>query len=377
VATPGAVDAETLRTLGMDARTPHQLVMVDGHFSAALSQLASLPAALRVLDLNDRAAASELLVRAHFGTLAAAQQYPIAALNTALGVGGVLLHATAQDAEPIAVHVLHVATSAQAHTACYPRTLIICGAGARLALRESFVSIGNSASLIAPVMECFVADAAELQLVRLQDEGPSHVHLSYTAVQLARDARFTANLVSFGGRIGRTELSIALSGPGSSCNIDGLYVADGAQHLDHTLHIAHMAPHCSSSAWYRGVLAGKSSSVFNGKVRVHPGARGTNALQQNRNLLLSKKATANTRPQLEIDNDDVRCAHGATVGQLDEDQVFYLRARGLSERDARQILTHAFAAMAFASIADAESRDELDQRLTRRLLPMAAEASSP
>jgi len=221
--------------------------------------------------------------------------------------------------------------------------------------------------LTTAVTEFLVGPGAVVDHVKVQQEASSTFHLASTFVHLHRASTFTSHAITFGGRIARNDISATLAGEGAECTLNGLYVADGDTLVDTHTTIDHAQPHCPSHEVYKGILAGNAKGVFNGKIIVRPDAQKTDAKQTNKALLLSGDATINTKPQLEIFADDVKCTHGATVGQLDDDQMFYLRARGIALADARNILIHAFASDVLNGIRLDAIREELEVALVRKL----------
>lgn len=237
------------------------------------------------------------------------------------------------------LYVIHIGNST-AHTL----NGIMLGKGAEATLVEHFVgSDENSAGLSNIATYIRLQDNAALTHYHLQMEGSKQFHVGRVDVKQGRDSHYTLHAVELGGSLSRADIVVNLAETGASCELNGLFVASGRQHIDHHTRIDHNAPHCVSREKYRTVLDGRSHAVFNGKIVVAEGAVKTDSAQSNANLLLSKNAEIDTKPELEIYNDDVKCAHGVTVGQLDENQLFYLKSRGLSEEEARQLLTFAFA----------------------------------
>jgi Fe-S cluster assembly protein SufD len=240
------------------------------------------------------------------------------------------------------VHILHVAM--QAGRASYPRCVVIAETGAQCTVVEEYAALSPEAYFTNAVTEIAVAPGAKLRHIKLQRESDRAFHIATCAVAVAKDATYASQTISLGARLSRYDLKVALNGEGASVQIDGLALISGRQLADtHTL-IDHAEPSGRSAQIHKTIVGGAAHAVFNGKIFVRPGAQLTDSAQESRNLLLSDKATVDTKPQLEIFADDVKCAHGATVGQLDAEQLFYLRSRGLSDTIARNLLTYAFAA---------------------------------
>lgn len=282
---------------------------------------------------------------------------PLDALNTAMHRDGVVITATGSGS----LRVVHLAQQGASHA----RSLVIAKRGARLVLVEEH--IGEIAGTLAnPVTEIIIEDGAEVRLVRLIDAEAGSFHLGSVHVRLGRDARFTYHGFAVGGQITRTRITTTLA-TGSTAEMSGITLAGRDQHHDVHLTLDHAAPHASSSQAFRGVVAERGRSVFTGKVIVRPQAQKTDAAQNVRHLLLHEDAWVNARPQLEILADDVKCSHGATVGRLNEESLFFLRSRGLSLPQARALLVEAFASETLGKVPDEALRDALDVRIRRRL----------
>ncbi|MEJ2133415.1 MAG: Fe-S cluster assembly protein SufD, partial [Gammaproteobacteria bacterium] len=215
--------------------------------------------------------------------------------------------------------------------------------------------------------QILLEDDAELDLVSIQSESDTAYHFSSLDVRQERDSRFRSHQITLGGAISRSEINVRLDAPGVDCELNGLFLVDGDQHADNQTTVDHASPHGTSRELYKGILGGRSEGVFNGCVLVRPDAQKTNARQFNANLLISDDAQINTKPTLEISADDVKCSHGSTVGRLDEDALFYLRARGVDERTARQMLTVAFASEIANAIPQGSLRAQVEQLIAAKL----------
>jgi Fe-S cluster assembly protein SufD len=251
--------------------------------------------------------------------------------------------------------------------AAYPRVLAWAGRNSRLSLIETYAAAVEGVYLTDAVTEMFLAEGAIVEHDRLQSESTQAFHVATMAVRQERSSVLSSNAVSVGGALARSTVTAVLAGEGGECTLNGLMMAAGEQLTDSHTVIDHAAAHCASHELYKSILDGRSRGVFNGKIYVRPGAQKTDAKQTNKTLLLSGDATINTKPQLEIFADDVKCTHGATVGQLNEDQLFYLRARGIGEEEAKELLTFAFASDVVSRIHAAPFRDQLDRLLRARL----------
>jgi Fe-S cluster assembly protein SufD len=319
-----------------------RLVFVDGVPAPELAQQGALPAGVTVVALSDAIKSHAALIEPHLAKLAGAEQELFTALNTAFLQHGVFIH-LAKDAQLKApIHLLFVA--AGNGVAAYPRCLIVAESGSEACVIEDYVALGDGAYLTNAVTEIAVAPNASLRHIKLQRESQKAFHISNCAVALAKDARFQSHAVTLGARLSRNNLNISQQGEGVNVEIDGLALIGGRQTADtHTL-VDHTKAHGICRQTHKTIVGGAGHAVFNGKVFVREGAQLTDSSQQSRNLLLSDKARVDTKPQLEIYADDVKCAHGAAVGQLDAEHLFYLKSRGLPEAQARNLLTYAFGA---------------------------------
>jgi Fe-S cluster assembly protein SufD len=295
----------------------------------------------------------------HLGRHAAFDDNAFAALNTAFLNDGALIVATRNVAVAGPVHLLFIATQAEA--ASYPRCLVVAEAGSAVTVIEDFVALQDQAYFTNAVTEIAVADNASVTHVRVQREGAQAFHIANCAVSLAHASRYRSVSVAFGARISRYNLNVKQTGEGVECAVDGLALIRDTQLADTHTCIDHARPHGKSRQQHKCIVDGSAHAVFNGKILVREGAQLTDSSQSSRNLLLSAKARVDTKPQLEIFADDVKCAHGATVGQLDADEVFYLKSRGLSDAAARNLLTYAFGAEIIDRIPVASLKHELEQ----------------
>ncbi len=319
-----------------------RLVFVDGVPAPELSLSGALPAGVTVMALNDALKSHPALVEPYLARLAGVEQELFTALNTAFLQHGVFIHLAKNAQLKAPIHLLFVA--AGSGVAAYPRCLIVAETGAEGCVIEDYVALGDEACLTNAVTEIAVAPNASLRHIKLQRESLKAFHVGNCAVTLAKDARFMSHAVTLGARLSRNNLNISQQGEGAHAEIDGLALIGGRQLADtHTL-MDHNRPNGSCSQTHKTIVGGGAHAVFNGKVFVREGAQLTDSSQQSRNLLLSDRARVDTKPQLEIFADDVKCAHGAAVGQLDPEHLFYLKSRGLPERQARNLLTYAFGA---------------------------------
>ncbi len=326
------------------------LVFVDGHYRADLS---SAPAGVSLATLRDTVPFPEKLKD---GTSA------FVALNAAFFEDGAAINVDGELEQPL--HVLFIGTDG---TVCHPFNIYHVRQGARAEIVETYVSLGNGEHWTNAVCAVRVHENAELKHTRLQLENEAAFHTSSVGIEQSRDSRYTSNVVTLGGRLTRNDISDALCGENSLGTLNGLFMTRGSQHVDsHTL-IEHRVPHCESHELYKGILDDSSSGVFTGRIHVYEDAQKTDAFQSNANLLLTDTAVMDTKPQLEIYADDVKCSHGATIGQLDEQALFYLRTRGLSKDRARNLLIRAFAGEITKRLDVAAVRERADVLLHGRL----------
>jgi Fe-S cluster assembly protein SufD len=361
----GALDVDRVKAL-LGADVP-RLVFIDGRCFPALSLADSLETGVRFVSLREMTSHEPDTLRGVYGEVAALGRHPFAALNGAFADDGVYLHVADDAAVKTPLHVIFITTAAQEGHAVHPRLLVRLGANAEATLVERYLALDDAVYFNNVVAEIVLADNAALDHYRVQEEAARAFHIGGVHVRQGRDSRYRTHGVSFGNALLRNDIDVQLTAAGARCDLTGLFLADGRRHVDIHTRIDHLRPHGTSNEFYKGILDGHGRGVFNGKVIVHPDAQKTDARQVNNNLLLSADAEADTKPQLEIYADDVKCSHGATVGQLDADAVFYLRARGVDEAAARRLLTHAFAAEIIEQVRLPALRAYLDQALLARL----------
>jgi Fe-S cluster assembly protein SufD len=329
------------------------LVFVNGRFSEDLSTFTTLPAGVRVMELARAWKEQPALLERHLSKVADFEQAAFTALNTAFMLDGAVVHVAANAVLEAPLHLLFVSDAYAAKTVAHPRTLIVAEHHANATILESYVSLGEARYFTNAVTEVVLEEGAQLRHYRIQRESERAFHVGTTEVHQARGSLYKSFSFATGARLARINIYTKLQGEGSEVWLDGLYMVDGEQHVDHQTRILHLQPNCASHEVYKGVLDGMSHGVFNGQVFVDPIAQKTDGKQTNNNLLLSDHARVDTKPQLEIFADDVKCTHGATVGRIDEMALFYMKSRGIGAQMARELLTYAFA-------ADVIERIELD-----------------
>jgi Fe-S cluster assembly protein SufD len=343
------------------------LVFVNGAFRPELSALEAVPQGVVVSDLasalNDVHAE---LVREHLARLSAKGD-AFAALNTAFLESGAFIHLPAEARVEAPLQLLFLSDATAHEGAAFPRVLLVAERDSRLDIIESYAATDDAAYFTNAVVEVFVAGGARVTHCKVQDESERAFHIAATRATVSRNAAYELTTVTLGAGLSRHGIEVLLDDAGAECRVDGLYIVGTGQHADTHSLIDHRHPHGISRQNYKGILDGKSRAVFNGRVYVHDGAYQTDAEQSNKNLLLSPDARVDTKPQLEIFNDDVKCAHGATVGQLDEEELFYLRSRGLHTDLARNLLTYGFAEEIVEKIKYESIRAQLDSAILNRL----------
>ena len=334
-----------------------RLVFVDGVHAPQLD-LNTAQNTLTVRTLDQALATHPEAVLAHLGQLAQDPQHRFTAQNTAHLVDAAVVIAPRNAVASAPVHLLFVAT--QPHVTSHPRTLVIAQQGSALTVIEDYVALTDEAYLTNSVTELALADNAQMHHIRLQRESGSAFHIARCALTQARDSQYHGVSIALGGEISRLDTTALQSGEGTHCALDGLAHIAAQQVADTHTCITHAQAHGTSRQLHKCIVADSAHAVFNGRVQVHPGAQKIDSAQSSRTLLLGPKARVNTLPQLEINADDVRCTHGATVGQLDNDALFYLQSRGLSPEAARRLLTYAFAAEVIGRIPVASVRQQLE-----------------
>jgi Fe-S cluster assembly protein SufD len=336
------------------------LVLVDGCFRADLSLLDGLPESVAVMNMANALDSEAETLQHYLGQAVSAMEHGFVAFNTAHFTDGLFVRIAAKQVVAKPIQVLHIATQADSLTAT--RTVIIAEKMAEVELVETFVGVDN-AYLTAAVTEVFVANNAAVTLTKVQYEAEKAYHFGGTYVKQARNARFTHHNFALGSLLARCDVHSDLE-MAAECELNGLYLGVKRQHLDNHTRINHNKPHGISREFYKGVLDDRARGVFQGRVIVSEDAQKTDSSMNNRNLLLSADAEADTKPQLEIYADDVKCSHGVTVGQLDEKSIFYLQSRAIDEETARHILTFAFA----NEMVDKISHSELHSLILKLLL---------
>lgn len=340
-----------------------RLVFVNGHYAEELSNIGQLPQGVKVASLA-KALKQEDTVTAHLGRYASHKTHPFVALSTAFMEDGAFIEVPRGVVVEKPIEILYVSIGGEEPWVAHPRNMVIAAQGSQVALVETYVGLDEGVYFNNAVTEIVAEENAHVNYVKLQSESEAAFHVATVLPYAARNAVARTNSIQFGARLGREEVTTVLDGEGAEGHLYGLYVTNGQQLIDNHTTIDHAQPHCLSREYYKGILDGKSTGVFNGKILVRKDAQKTDSKQSDQNLLLSESATINTKPQLEIFADDVRCTHGATIGQIDPESIFYLRSRGIGLEEARNLLMVAFA----GEIIDHVKFEPLRERLKAALL---------
>lgn len=344
------------------------LVFVNGEFRADLSSLEALPDEVTATNLREAFNGEQSqILRERYGRAANGDANAFTALNTAFAEGGAFLHLSKNVSVEAPIQLLFVNDENAANRATFPRVLIVAEQGSAATIVESYATAGDSVFLTNAVVEIFVEENARVVHHKLQRESENAFHLASTNIELQRASVYDGTTITLGAQLSRHEINVKIHGEGVECWIDGLNLVADNQHADTHSRMDHLAPHCTSHQLYKSILDGKSRVVFNGQIIVAQAAQKTDAYQQNRNLMLSNDARVDTKPQLEIFADDVKCSHGATVGQLEEEWMFYLLSRGLPRDLARNLLTYGFAEEVVEKIKISSIRAQLNEAILHRL----------
>jgi Fe-S cluster assembly protein SufD len=343
-----------------------RLVFVDGHFNAELSSLPAPGGDLQAGSLRAALDGGNPELERHLTLVAGEETMVFTALNTAFFHDGAWVCAAPGKVIAQPVHLLFIATAAEAGATAHIRNLIAAGAGSDMKILETYVSLGDAPHFTNTVTELVLGDEARVDHCKIQEENKRAIHIAAVQAQQGRGSHWTSHSVSTGAHLARHQIRTIFHGEKGVCILNGLYLVRGEQLADHHTVVDHAKPRCESHEFYHGVLSGRAHGVFNGKIFVRQDAQKTNAKQTNRNLLLSDEAVIDTKPQLEIFADDVKCTHGATVGQMDQEAIFYLRSRGIGLEHARQIMVRAFASGVVDRIPLEPVRAHLNLMLTER-----------
>lgn len=349
-----------------------RLVFLNGHYVEEASRTDELPPEVRVGSLERLLRESGGEIEQHLARYADYRSHAFVALNTAFWQGGAFVYLPRGTVLEKPIHVVFLTAGNGTPVVSHPRNLIVAERDTQCTLVESYAGLSEGVCFSNAVTEIAAGENAVVDHYKIQTENERSFHIATLQVQQERSAGFTTTSVSFGGSLVRNEITAVLNAEGAECALNGLYLARGKQHVDYHTTIDHAKPHGASRQLYHGVLDGQATGVFNGRIVVRPEAQKTDAIQKNRNLLLSEEAVIDTKPQLEIFANDVRCTHGATIGQMDPEALFYLRSRGIGLEEARNLLIYAFAAEVLDRIRPASVRSRVEEGLQARLARAAS-----
>jgi Fe-S cluster assembly protein SufD len=342
------------------------LVFINGQFEEKLSKIKDLPEGVIAGSIAKAIKEKSPVVEKHFGKYSDSKNQIFTALSTAYTKDGAFVFIPEGKIVEGPVHILFLTSSGDENILSQPRNLFVAGKNSQVTIIEHFSSLDQSIYFTNSVTEIVAEENAIVSHIKLQEESKKAFHIGRMEVEQERASNFTSYAISLGGDISRNDFNCTFNDEGGESTLNGLFLLNGNQLFDvHTL-IDHAKPHCNSHEHYKGILDDKSRGVFNGKVMVRKDAQKTNAFQENNNIILSNDALVNTKPQLEIFADDVKCSHGATIGQLDDDSMFYLKSRGIGEETAKTILIHAFASDVVQTIKIKAVKDYIEEILTQR-----------
>jgi Fe-S cluster assembly protein SufD len=343
------------------------LVFINGIFSRKLSDIITPDTTAYIGSFNDAYNIHKELFELHFGKYADYQNNGLTALNTSHARDGGFIYLPKDKVVEEPIHLLFVSDTRTKNILSQPRNLIIAGENSKATIIESYHSLNHNYSFTNAVTEIFVNKNSEIEHYKIQDEVETSYNISTTQVNQERDSRYRSVTITWGGSIVRNNLNSVLSGENAECTMIGLYTSKGKVLYDNHTLVDHAVPNCNSNELYKGIIDDNSNGVFNGKIMVRKDAQKINAYQSNKNIVLSDKAGINSKPQLEIFADDVKCSHGATTGQLDKEQLFYLRARGIGKAEAQNMLLIAFANDIIENIKLEPLRNKLYDTLIKKL----------
>jgi Fe-S cluster assembly protein SufD len=382
----GTLPVESFEAFTLEGAACAQLVFVNGLYSSELSSLEKLPEGVTVGSLATVLAGNPALVEPHLAQYAGYRDQAFVALNTAFMEDGAFVSIPKGMIVEAPIHLLFISSAPfdvaqdrpfDAAPVSYPRNLIVVGSHSQVRIVESYVGLKHDVYFTDVVTEIVGGENAVIDYYKVQQESEEAFHVATVQAQLDHSSAFSSHAIDLGGALVRNNLNVALDGEGAECSLNGLYMATGRQHVDNHTRIDHVRSHCRSRQLYKGILEGKSRGVFNGKIVVHKAAEKTDAKQANKNLLLSEDAVIDSKPQLEIFNNDVKCTHGTTIGRHDQEAMFYLRSRGVDRGVAESLLTYAFASELLSRITVGPVRTRLETLLLTRLHDDIAPRETP
>ncbi|MEM1137996.1 MAG: Fe-S cluster assembly protein SufD [Bacteroidota bacterium] len=363
---PSNLDKAAVLAFSLQDLDAHKLVFINGVFKKEFSSYSS-EKGIHILSLKEAYKEHSELIEANFGKYAEIENEPFTALSTAFALDGVFILAEKSSIASKPVFVLSITDTAEYPVIAQPRNLVLAEENAQITIIEDFVSIGENPAFLNYVSEFKVDKHAHVDHYKLQNKAAKNFYVGTTQVQQSNNSNYNNTVVTLGGGLVRNNLNILLDGEHCEAFMNGLFMLKDQDHVDNHTMVDHMKPNSYSNELYKGVLDGRSTGVFNGKIYVRKYAQKTNAFQENKNILLSENATVDTKPQLEIWADDVKCSHGATTGALDEEPLFYLRSRGIGEDKARALLMNAFAADVISRIKSDAFKKHIEELIGNRL----------
>jgi Fe-S cluster assembly protein SufD len=342
------------------------LVFLNGYYVEELSRLKGVLKGVQIGSLAAAIKGNSPLIAKHLGKYADYKEHIFTALSSAYSRDGAIIFVPAGKIVESPIHILHISDAREEKILNLPRNLYVLGENSQASIIEHFVSTEESTYLTNTVTEIFLDRNAVLNHVKIQEESKKAFHIAHVGVDQERSSNFVSHTFLFGAELSRNDYITRFNDEGGECTLNGLYLIDGKRLCDVHSTIDHAMPHCNSHEHFKGILDDESRGVFNGKVLVRKDAQKTNAFQENNNIILSKSALVNTKPQLEIFADDVKCSHGATIGQLDYDALFYLKTRGIGHEKAKAILIHAFASDVVRSVTIENSKSHIENILIQK-----------
>ncbi|HMS33961.1 MAG TPA: Fe-S cluster assembly protein SufD [Ignavibacteria bacterium] len=361
------ISKEDIKEFLVEEKNTNILVFVNGQFSNILSHIVTKNDNVYIGNFIEGRVKFGEVIDKHFSKYADYRNQSLTALNTAFAKDGAFIFAGKGEEVKEPVHILYISDSREDSYLCQPRNLFVAEENANLKIAEEYYSIGEKHSFTNVVTEIYCGANSNLERYKIQNEGDNAYNINTANVMQEKDSRFSDTTVSWGGAITRNNLCALFNGTNTECHFYGLYLLNGKQHVDNHTLADHAMPNCYSNELYKGIIDDKATGVFNGKIMVREDAQKTNAYQSNGNILLSADATVYSKPQLEIFADDVKCSHGATTGQLNEDEMFYLQARGIGKEEARVLLLNAFAGDVIDSVKIDSLREKLERTLSEKL----------
>lgn len=353
-----------------------ELVFVNGRLNRDLSSLDSLPDGVKINGLAEEISKSSRSLEAHLGRYLNIQRDVFSALNTAFAEDGAYVQVRKGTVLQAPIYLLFITTASDKPLMTHPRNLVVVEHEAQATIVEDYVSVGESTAFCNTATELVAGENANVSHYMIEREHHQAFNVSTLRIQQERSANVSSHSVLLGGGLVRNNVHPVLAGEGGECLINGLFIGNGRQHLDNYMLVEHAAAHCGSRQFYNGILDGHAHGVFHGRIVVHKDAQKTDAKQTNRNLLLSDDAQIDTKPQLEIYADDVKCTHGATIGQIEENALFYLRSRGIDEVSARKLLLMAFASECLDRMHPGAAREHVEALIHKHLLQLAISGNS-